>query len=73
MCKITFMQPTNKNFKKCIFYSPVLNAEPKWELLICVVTQLLQIAFCSLSVIWKLKLHMFFFSFNLPSFRSDPF
>ncbi len=29
--------------------------------------------FCSLSVILKLKLHMFFFSLNLPNFRSDPF
>ncbi len=29
--------------------------------------------FCSLSVISKLKLHTFFFSFNLPNFRSDPF
>ncbi len=29
--------------------------------------------FCALSVISKLKLHTFFFSFNLPNFRSDPF
>ncbi len=29
--------------------------------------------FCSLSGILKLKLHTFFFSFNLPNFRSDPF
>ncbi len=27
----------------------------------------------SLSVISKLKLHTFFFSFNLPNFPSDPF
>ncbi len=31
--------------KKCIFYSPVLNAERKRELFVCVVTQLLQITF----------------------------
>ncbi len=28
--------------------------------------------FCSLPVISKLKLHTFFFSFNLPNYRSDP-
>ncbi len=28
---------------------------------------------CSLSVISKLKLHTFFFSFNLPNFQLDPF
>ncbi len=28
---------------------------------------------CSLSVISMLKLHTFFFSFNLPNFKLDPF
>ncbi len=74
MCKITLMLPTNKkHLKMCLLFSSTEHRTDKGALYMRCDAALANYLFCSLSVISKLKLHMFFFSFNLPNFQFDPF
>ncbi len=56
-----------------LLFSSTESRTDKGALDMCCDAALANDLFYSLSVISKLKLHMFIFSFNLPNFRSDPF